>query len=268
MPYEDIINILFRKFDVKHSDALLSTLKRTLRAARITYADIARELDMSEANVKRLFATRSFSLQRLEIVCGMMHMDLGDLFRLHEASREKIRHLSKQQEQELVSDIKLLLVAVSVRNGMGFEEIFHHYRLDESETIRCLARLDRLGLIELLPGNRVKLLIDGNFTWLPNGPIERFYQRQIQQQFLDADFGADLELRQFQFGLLSEHTCDIIRRKLRGLAREFTELHRADQDLPLERRFSVGLLMAMRPWHLAAFDPLKVESDETAATPG
>ena len=249
------------------SDALLLTLKRTLRAARITYADIASELEMSEANVKRLFATGSFNLQRLELICRMMHMDLGELFRLHEASRDRIRHLSKQQEQELVSDIKLMLVAVSVRNGLGFDEIIERYRLDEPETIRCLARLDRLGLIELLPGNRVRLLIDEDFTWLPNGPIEQFYQRQIQQQFLAADFAAAVELRQFQFGLLGENSCAIMQKKMRELAREFTELHRADQDLPLERRFSVGLLTAMRPWELSVFKPLMINTNETPAPP-
>ena len=91
------------------SKALVQTLKRTLRSVRITYADIATHLGMSEANVKRLFATHSFTLQRLEAVCGMMNMDLADLFSLHEASRERIRHLSRQQEQELVGDAKLLL---------------------------------------------------------------------------------------------------------------------------------------------------------------
>ncbi len=267
MTLKDIINILFENITVTQSDALLETLKRTLRAARVTYADIAAELEMSEANVKRLFATRSFSLQRLETICDLMQMDLGDLFRLHEESRDRIRHLSRQQEKELVSDIRLMLVAVSVRSGMGFDDIVERYRLDASETVRCLARLDRLGIIELLPGNRVKLLIDDDFTWLPHGPIERFFQRQIQQQFLDADFAGDLELRQFQFGLVSEHACDIMRRKLRELAREFTELHRADQALPLERRFSVGLLTAMRPWEFSMFEPLKVEPGDMPSTP-
>ena len=42
------------------SDALLLTLKRTLRAARGT-PRCRTELEMSEANVQRLFATGSFS---------------------------------------------------------------------------------------------------------------------------------------------------------------------------------------------------------------
>ncbi|MDH3760282.1 MAG: helix-turn-helix transcriptional regulator [Gammaproteobacteria bacterium] len=241
------------------SQALVQTLKRTLRAARITYADIAGHLDMSEANIKRLFATQSFTLQRLESICEMMNMDLGDLFHLHESARERIQHLTRKQEQELVGDTRLLLVAVCVRNRLGFEEIAAGYRLTEPEIIRCLARLDRLGIIELLPGNRIKLLIDDNFDWLSNGPIERFYQQQIQEQFLDANFAADIESRQFQFGLLGESSCLLLKKKLRELAREFTELHHSDLTLPLNKRYNVGLLLAMRPWELTAFKPLLKE---------
>ena len=88
-----------------HSKALVQILKRTLRSARITYADIAFHLEMSEANVKRLFATQSFTLQRLEAICELMNMDLGDLFNMLESERQRIRHLSRQQEQELVADV-------------------------------------------------------------------------------------------------------------------------------------------------------------------
>ena len=82
---------------MSHSAELIQTLKRTLRAARITYADIALHLEMSEANVKRLFATQSFTLQRMEAICEMMNMDLADLFELLESERQRIRHLTRQQ---------------------------------------------------------------------------------------------------------------------------------------------------------------------------
>ena len=231
--------------------ALIKTLKSALRSARITYADVAAHLGMSEANVKRLFATQSFTLQRLEAICEMMHLDLADLFALHEAERKRIRHLTRQQEEE------------RVRNQMNFDQIVARYRLTESETIRYLARLDRLGIIELLPGNRIKPLIDEHFEWLRNGPIERFYQQQIQAQFLDARFDAEVELRQFQFGLLGEGASRSMIKKIRDLAREFTELHRADMNLPLNQRYSMGLLIAMRPWELGVFKPLMQEESAT-----
>lgn len=246
------------------STALIDTLKRLLRSAGITYADIAAHLEMSEANVKRLFASRSFTLQRLESVLEMMHMELGDLFNQLEAERERINRLTREQEQELIADIKLLLVAVSVRNHLNFDEMVGRYRLSESETIRYLAHLDRLGIIDLLPGNRIKLLIDENFEWLPNGPIERFYRERIQAQFLDARFDNDLDHRRFQFGLLGASSCHRFIRRVRELAHEFTELHHADSHLPIEQRYSMGLLIALRPWALDVFRPLLREDAKLA----
>ncbi len=248
---------------MSHSAELIQTLKRTLRAARITYAEIATHLEMSEANVKRLFTTQSFTLQRLEAICEMMHMDLGDLFNLHESERQRIRHLTRQQEQELVADTRLLLVAVSVRNQLNFDQIIDRYRLSEPEAIRHLAHLDRLGIIDLLPGNRMKLLIDEHFEWLPDGPIERFYQQQIQEQFLDSHFSSEVELRHFEFGLLGESASRHMIRKLHDLALEFTQLHRADAQLPLNQRYNMGLLIAMRPWELDVFKPLLREETVT-----
>ena len=236
--------------------ALIKTLKQALKASRFTYADIARHLDMSEANVKRLFATESFSLHRLEAVCELLQLELADLFSLYEESRDKIRHLTLEQEQELVSDIGLLLIAVSVRNRLSYEDIVNFYTITEAETIRYLARLDRLGIIDLLPGNRIKLLIDERFNWLADGPIERFYQQQIQSQFLKSRFSAKTDLRLFQFGLLGEGACQVFIKKLQALAQEFIELHRQDMNLPLDKRYNMGLLIAMRPWELEVFEPL------------
>ena len=236
--------------------ALIKTLKKALKASRFTYADIARHLGMSEANVKRLFATESFSLHRLEAVCELLQLELADLFALYEESRDKIRHLTLEQEQELVSDISLLLIAVSVRNRLSYEDIVNFYTITETETIRYLARLDRLGIIDLLPGNRIKLLIDERFNWLADGPIERFYQQQIQSQFLKSRFSAETDLRLFQFGLLGEGACQVFIKKLQALAQEFIELHRQDMNLPLDKRYNMGLLIAMRPWEVEIFEPL------------
>ena len=64
------------------TQVLIQILKQALRKARITYADIAHHMDMSEANVKRLFASQGFTMQRLETICGMMQMELSETFNL------------------------------------------------------------------------------------------------------------------------------------------------------------------------------------------
>ena len=195
---------------------LIAVLKTELKRYGLTYAEVAQRLDMSEANVKRLFASRRFTLDRLAEICQLMDLELSDLFQLYEASRQRISQLSIEQEEELVGDYKLLLVAVSVRNQLSFEEIVKNYAISETECVRCLARLDRLRIIDLLPNNRIRLRIADNFAWLAQGPIERFYEQQIQTQFLRSRFLGDEELRQFVFGLLSDASINTLLSKKRN----------------------------------------------------
>ncbi len=235
---------------------LIDILKQSLKMYQLTYADIASRLEMSEANVKRMFAKKRFSMHRFEQICELMQMEMSDLFVLYEASRQRINRLTEQQEKELVGDEKLLLVAVSVRNQLSFEQIVEHYQISATECIQHLAKLDRLKIIDLLPNNRIKLRIDEHFSWLPGGPIERFFEREIQRQFLKSRFKGELEQRQFHFGLLGDTSSQIMIEKLESLAHEFTELHKRDLHLPLHKRHNQGLMLAMRPWHLDVFEPL------------
>jgi len=239
------------------TEALIDTLKQALKSHRLTYAAVAAKLGMSEANVKRMFASKRFTLQRLEDVCRLMHLELSDLFQLYEESRQRITRLTAAQEEELMRDAKLLLVAVSVRNRLSFEDITDNYQITKTECIRHLAKLDKIKIIDLLPNNRYKLRIDEDFRWLPNGPIERFFEKQIQSQFLKAGFNGELERRLFLFGLLSDASAQVMINKMQALARELTELHRQDARLPLAKRHNIGLMLALRPWELAVFRPLR-----------
>jgi hypothetical protein len=238
------------------TDALVDTLKQVLKQHKLTYADVGRSLDMSEANVKRQFASRRFTLDRLEAICQIMNMELTDLFALYDESRQRMSQLSYAQEQELVNDVKLLLVAVSVRNRLTFEDILSNFQLTDTECIRYLAQLDRLKIIDLLPNNRIKLRIAEDFRWLPDGPIERFFESQLQGQFLKSHFTGDNTTRLFLFGLLSDASVQMLLNKIQTLEKEFTELLRRDAGLPYKKRQSVGCMLAMRPWDAKIFKPL------------
>ena len=66
---------------------LVDTLKKLLRERKITYAEVAEKLNLSEANVKRMFSKRHFTLNRLEEICDMAGADLGYLMaRMHEGT--------------------------------------------------------------------------------------------------------------------------------------------------------------------------------------
>ena len=233
------------------SSNVISTLKQALRERRVTYAQVARGLGMSEGNVKRMFARERLSLDRIEDICRLIDMELSDLFRMYEDSRQRISQLSLDQEKELMADTRLLFCAVCVRNHLTFNEIVDNYNITESELIQSLARLDKLKIIDLLPNNRFRLRVAENFHWIRNGPIEQFYEKVIQREFLKGGFDDRDNPRLFLSGLLSEASVEIVKHRLRGLASEFNQLHRQDSELSLDKRKNIGCLVAMREWEFS-----------------
>jgi len=242
---------------MSQTQALMKTLKRELRARGITYAEVARRLQMSESSIKRLLGGESLSLARLETLCEIAGMDFSDLVRKTAEARSGITMLTQEQEREVAGDPRLLLVTVCVLNHWTVEQILQTYELSEPECIQLLARLDRLKLIELLPLNRYRVIVAKEFRWLPNGPIQRFFQSQVQPDFLDSSFSGPGEKMVFRTGMLSRGANAELMKKMDRLLEQFDELHDADTSLALDERYGSSLMVALRPWELRHFSRLR-----------
>lgn len=232
--------------------ALIDALKQVLKEQSITYSQVAEHLGMSLASVKRLFSEKQFSLKRLDSVCEFAGIEISDLARRVEQKR-KISQLTLEQEQQLVEDEKLLIIAVSALNRWSFDDIIHAYNFSEVEMIQCLAKLDRMKMIDLLPGNRIKPLITTDFQWHKNGPIQRFFETQVQQDFLQSRFNGPGEIRMFVTGMLTSASNAVMQQKIERLAMDFQRMNHEDLAKPLSDRFGTSMVVAMRPWELEFF---------------
>jgi DNA-binding Xre family transcriptional regulator len=241
---------------------LIDTLKLELRKQRITYKQVSTALELSETSVKRLFSEEAFSIKRLEKVCELLHLDISDLVHLMEKNIDLTTQLNHDQEAELVSDVKLLLVALLLMNKLAFAEIVAIYDISETEGIQLLARLDRMKMIELQPDNRVKLMISQNFKWIPDGPIQQFFESRVQLEFLDSSFTQAGEFRIFVSGMISTTANTEIIKKIQHLAQEMNDMNLESESLPLDQRFGTSLMMAIRPWEINVFEELRRTPDE------
>jgi len=233
--------------------SLIETLKACLKAERKTYADVAKLLKLSEASVKRLFATEDFTLARLEAICQMLGMEMSDLVQKMNDSRHRLERLSPQQERELIEDIKLMIVTVCVFNRWTVQQMVATYTMTEPECVSKLVRLDQLKIIELLPQNRVKLLISPNFKWLENGPIQQFFRQTVGREFFDTDFQQAGECLMVLNGMFSATSSAEFQRRLERVAKEFNDLNDHDAALPFAERKGTTLVMAMRNWEYGLF---------------
>jgi len=241
---------------------IVETLKQELRKQGITYRRVAQTLGLSEASVKRLFAENSFTLERIGQVCELLHLEISDLIHQMEKNVDLIDQLSLEQENDLVSDIKLMLMAHFLMNKLEFSEIVDTYDISETEGIRLLARLDRMKIIELQPGNRVRLMISKNFQLIPGGPIQLLYAQHLQSEFFNSSFNHGGEYRIYVSGMFSRDANAEVIRKIKRLTEDVHELRDDSDNLPLEERFGCSLIMAIRPWEPKIFDELRRQPNQ------
>lgn len=226
---------------------IFDALKMHLKARGMTYADVARALKLSEATVKRIFATRNCSLARLDELCDLIQVDIAELARSAPKTDRLINRLSLEQERELMSDPALLLVAVSAMNLMRFEEIADTYSMEEARLLSLLLRLERIGFLDLHENNRIRLLVARAFAWIPDGPIMRYFKAQAHEYFNHAFDGPGELLRTVNVRISKEARAAMVSR-LEQVAREYSEQHNADSRLPLDERPPLSVCLAARYW--------------------
>lgn len=120
-----------------------------------------------------------------------------------------------------------------------------------------MTRLDRLRLITLLPGNRIRLNVARDFDWLPRGPIHNFFRSKGLVDFLTGGFADSDEVFAFSHAMLTDAALAKIRADIRKLRQRYAELHEESLTAPLAKRHGTGLLLAMRGWEIGAFIELR-----------
>jgi len=253
--------IEFRYRAMSELNEILSVIKRQLKLRGLTYRDVATGLKLSEPSVKRLFASGRITLDRLLMLCDLLQLSLAELTDEAAHALPRLSGLSAAQEKELAEDTKLLLVAVCVLNHWSPASIVRRYAIDETECLRLLLRLDRIGLIDLLPGNRVRLNVARDFDWLPDGPIRGMFRNHGQDDFLAGGFADETESFAFVHGMLTPAAAAQLKGQIRRLRQTFDELHRDGLEVPLDQRTGTGMLIAFRDWEPPAFAALRRDRD-------
>ncbi len=249
---------------MSQTKVLVDALKKALKIHGKTYADVAQALQLSTTSVKRLFADEALSLKRLDAICAMMDLEITDLLQQVAEKGWQLQQLEEAQESEIARDLPLLLVTVAVLNHLSIGEILSRFNIDEHLVIRKLAWLDRQGLIELLPKNRIKLKVSGNFAWRPDGPIQRFFQENISTEYFRTRFTDDGERLLVLNGMLTKSSLEQFHRRLERVAQEFEELVSDDQRQPAHSRAGQTVVLAVRPWGFGVFNEFSSKVDSTS----
>lgn len=239
------------------SSDLIDAIKQELKTASMTYADLAEHLNMAESSVKRMFAKSDMPLSRIDAICRALKIDFADLAQRIANNQPTLRQLTIEQERAVIADDKLLLVAISALSLWTVEHIISQYRITEAECIAQLAKLDRIGVIELRPLNRYRLKIDKNFRWLPNGPVMQYFREHVVLDYFSGSFAGADECLQLVHGTISRADAPLFLDRIHKIAADFARQHLSDQKIAAKEREGYTLLLSMRAWEFSAFARLR-----------
>ena len=236
---------------------LVTALKAELKAAGITYADLAAQLGMAESSIKRIFAKADMPLSRIDEVLRVLKMDFAELARKIADAQPLRRELTLEQEQAVVKDRKLMLLAICAFSQWSVEQMNATYAVTEAECVKYLLQMDRLGILELRPLNRYRLKVAKGFRWRPHGPVMTYFRDQVAGDYFSGGFDAEGELLMLVHGQVSHAQAAGFVERLQRVGQDFAQQHLAEQKLAQDRKRSYTLVLAMRSWFFGAFEDLK-----------
>jgi transcriptional regulator with XRE-family HTH domain len=222
---------------------MLGALKSALRDSGWTSARISKELQVSLATVKRWLLGQGLTLARLEALAGLAGITLAELADSgHHASHALSQQLTLAQESALSKDSILSLLFIVLLAGEGFDEFEHDFDLPEGTVQPLLSRLEKLALIDLLPGRNVRVKVDRSVLWRKT-PLRQRFETEVKPQFFAMDFANPRAV----------YASELVKLSDAGAARvaEMIERHRRElQDLALKDRREAVL---PRTWHVVLF---------------
>ena len=236
---------------------LVTALKKELKTAQMTYADLAQALGMAESSVKRMLAKGDMPLSRIDAICRALALDFADLARRVADAQPLLKELSQEQEKAVVGDKKLLLMAICVLSQWTLEQIVGTYRLTEAEGVKYLAQLDRIGIIELRPLNRYRLKLAKTFRWRPHGAVMDFFREHALLDYFSGSFDGPGEGMLLVHGSISRAVAPAFNERLQRIAQDFSQQHLADQKLPPKELEGYTLVLGIRSWEFAVFGQMR-----------
>ncbi|WP_246152388.1 helix-turn-helix domain-containing protein [Sphingomonas montanisoli] len=171
---------------VAEMEQMLAQLRRKLRGAGWTQAALANDLGVGPATIKRWLHGRGLTVQMLGRLCALAHTNLAEL---SDDSRDRTQaqgDLTLAQEEALTRDSNLSTIFFLIVNGWPPAEAVEAFHIPADVVDRHVERLERLALIDRLPGGRVRARLSPTHAW-QRAPMRRHFERHMKPMFFSMD---------------------------------------------------------------------------------
>ena len=172
-----------------HSQQIFAVIKALLREKRLKYRDLAGYLGLSLPAVKKFMSEANTDLDRLIEIAKFLDISLVELTTLSQNHDQNNLRFTEDQEIFFAENMEYYCYFAALNSGKTPIQVAEKHQLTPKSTRRYLKELEKLSLIQRLPGDRIKLLQKGHSTlWDDYGPMGKayteHYTRTITQRVL------------------------------------------------------------------------------------
>lgn len=229
------------------STAMIGTLRQHLRQQGWTARRIADHFAIGEATAKRWLAGKGLTLDKLDDMAALCGFSLAELAREVERPPAGLAtELTLAQEKALSTDIFLAFLFMTILGGNSPEEVARDFSVPQLDMDAALIRLERLALLDRLPGGRVRPLIDRAIVWRKT-PMRLLFELHMKPQFVAMDFAGEDAVYASEVMKLSTQGAAMLAEAIEKHRREVQALAEQDREASHLPRRWYGMLCAARP---------------------
>ncbi|WP_413560617.1 helix-turn-helix domain-containing protein [Bdellovibrio sp. HCB209] len=158
-----------------------AVLKDQLKKRKMTYEDLAEEMEVSVPTIKRWMGDHDLGLNDLFRICDILDLNLSDLHALTAtvSSSKSPNRLTDEQQKFLVKNMNYLAFFLQIHEGKTPQEIAERYKLTKLSVDKYLLRLEKLEMIKVTGKLRVKSAFDAQVNFGDGVLAKTYYKRWI-----------------------------------------------------------------------------------------
>lgn len=209
-------------------EMIFDNFKSTLKQKNMTYADLAKKLDLSESGVKKIFISNDCSYSRLNEISEALEISLIDVLSSSlDNEIKEVRFTLEQEKYFIKHPVLFSFFWKLIQERESVESIKNEFKLSEKEVFLFLKKLDDFGIIELHAKEIIKIPKMEKVVWKGNGPLMKWikteWPKKIIQDVLAKEKQDPLEHYSLRYYKLTKKSQEELVLAISNLNNEFSE---------------------------------------------
>ena len=220
----------------------LQIIKNKSKSLGLTQAHLAKKMGVSLPTIKRWYGGGTITLESLKLLANEAGLTLTEIFSSIEESTAPSFRYTDEQENFFSSNPDYLAFFDNLLRGYSPSQVQKKFQIADKKVTSYLSKLDKLKLIEWLPQDKVRLLVQGEPVWKVGGALGTKLRADIFQSFMGAEVKANTHF--FLHDYLPEDKEELAR-KIQDLI-EFAKRANSRAKFKTDRSKAAGLYISLQ----------------------